>query len=299
MSSPPGQPTRVQPPPQEPKAQKGSSELDLKTLVITAVASALAATICSKVWAPGTLASAAFTPVVVALCREAVRRPTEAVSAVLPVPRRGATQDLSALPRDTPLASSDPTRVHRPGAPMPGPQDDPTRVTPGARGPERPVGAEPVTVYSVKKPLRHRWRIAAITGLLGFVVAAVVVTVPELVAGKEQTTFFNPPAKKASKKDAPPATTTTTKTETKPTETVTTTKTETVPEETTTTTAPETATTPEGSGTASTTTTAPATPATPATPETPGAADGAGAADGSGAAGSGAAGAGASGGATP
>ncbi|WP_157251765.1 hypothetical protein [Patulibacter americanus] len=297
MSSPHGQPTRVQPPAPAPPAPKASSELDLKTLVITAVASALAATICSKVWAPGTLVSAAFTPVVVALCREAVRRPTEAVAAVLPVPRRGGTQDLSALPRETPLASSDPTRVHRAGAAVPGPQEDPTRVTPGAAHPERPVGAEPVTVYSVSKPRRHRWRIAAITGLLGFVVAAVVVTVPELVAGKEQTTFFNPPAKKASKKDVPPATTTTKTTETEPTETVTTTKTETVPEESTTTTAPGTATTPEGTGTATTTTTTPSTPATPATPETPGATDGSGAAGTAG--GAGATGSGTSGGATP
>jgi hypothetical protein len=298
MSSPHGQPTRVQSPAPAPPAPKAPGELDLKTLVITAVASALAATICSKVWAPGTLASAAFTPVAVALFREAIRRPTEAVSAVLPVPRRGGTQSLSALPRDTPLASSDPTRVRRPGAPVPGPQEDPTRVTPGAARPERPVGAEPVTVYSVKKPLRHRWRLAAITGLLGFVVAAVVVTVPELVAGKEQTTFFNPPAKKASKEDAPPATTTTTKTETEtePTETVTTTRTETVPEESATTTAPGATTTPEGTGTATTTTTTPSTPATPATPETPGATDGSGAA---GATGSGAAGSGASGAATP
>jgi hypothetical protein len=286
MSSPSGQPTRVQSPPPAPPAPKGSSDLDLKTLVITAAASALAATICSKVWAPGTLASAAFTPVAVALFREALRRPTEAVSAVLPVARRGGTQSLSALPRDTPLASSDPTRVHRPGAPVPGPQSDPTRVSPGADRPERPVGAEPVTVYSVRRPLRHRWRLAAITGLLGFVIAAIVVTVPELVAGKEQTTFFHPATShRSSKKDAVPATTTTTKTETAPTETVTTTTTETVPEETTTT-APDTATTPDATQRQGTTTsTTPSTATTPVTPSAPGAADGSGAATGSGATG--------------
>ena len=55
------------------------SEIDLLTLTITAVASAAAAFICSRVWAAGTLPSAAFTPVLVALVKEGLRRPTEAV----------------------------------------------------------------------------------------------------------------------------------------------------------------------------------------------------------------------------
>jgi len=55
------------------------SEIDLLTLTITAIASAAAAFVCSHVWAAGTLPSAAFTPVLVALVKEGLRRPTEAV----------------------------------------------------------------------------------------------------------------------------------------------------------------------------------------------------------------------------
>lgn len=66
---------RATPPP----AHRSGSEIDLLTLTITAIASAVAAFICSHVWAAGTLPSAAFMPVLVALVKEALRRPTEAV----------------------------------------------------------------------------------------------------------------------------------------------------------------------------------------------------------------------------
>ena len=51
----------------------GGGGVDLPTLLVTAVASAAAAYVTSQVWAPGTLASAAFTPVVVALLKELLR----------------------------------------------------------------------------------------------------------------------------------------------------------------------------------------------------------------------------------
>lgn len=57
----------------------GRSDIDLLTLTITAIASAAAAFVCSHVWAAGTLPSAAFTPVLIALVKEGLRRPTEAV----------------------------------------------------------------------------------------------------------------------------------------------------------------------------------------------------------------------------
>lgn len=101
------------------------SEIDLLTLVITAIASAGAAFITSKVWAPGTLASAAFTPVIVAVAKEALRKPADVVVA-------GRT------------------------------------VTGAGR-------------------FDHHWRRAAITGLAGFAIFAVVITVSELAAGNSVT----------------------------------------------------------------------------------------------------------------
>ena len=54
-----------------------STGIELTTLFISAIASAVAAYVVSKIWAPGTLFSAAFTPVIVALVKEGLRRPTE------------------------------------------------------------------------------------------------------------------------------------------------------------------------------------------------------------------------------
>lgn len=296
MSSPHDQPTRVHPPAQPP-APAPAPALDLKTLIITAAASALAAFICSKVWAPGTLASAAFTPVAVAIFREALRKPTEVVTtalpAALPITRRAGAADPYGATR-APLADDAQTQVHRvvPGegdptrvVPGAGGHDDPTRVVPGAGGHEAPyrvvadasahvpaaaaVGAVPVRAGDPR--IRRRWQIAIGTGLLGFVVAAFLITVPEVIAGKNETTIFrggggNAPART----ETVPATTTTvlqqvttvpaeTITQTTTVPTTTTTETETVTQE-----APPTTT----ERTTPTTTTTP-TRTTPTTPETP------------------------------
>ena len=230
MSAPSGPPTRTQPAAPQPPPPSRGGDLDLKTLVITAIASAAAAFICSKVWAPGTLASAAFTPVAVAIFREALRKPTDAVTtalpAALPMSRRGPVTSGPARPDDPTrafdavggedhtrvrdvagvdptrvhdVAGVDPTRVHAAGG-------EPTRVSPVA-GPQGPgaVGAEPVSVHAVRPaPGRRRWWIAGGTGLLGFVIAAVLITVPEVVAGKERTTIF----RESRDSRAPVATTT-------------------------------------------------------------------------------------------
>src|SRR3954464_9376688 len=55
--------------------RSGSGELQLSTLLIAAVASAVAAFVTSQVWPGGTLWSAAASPVIVALVREALNRP--------------------------------------------------------------------------------------------------------------------------------------------------------------------------------------------------------------------------------
>jgi hypothetical protein len=138
--------------------QRGGG-IDLATLLITAVASAAAAYVCSKVWAPGTLASAAFTPVLVAIIKEALARPTQAVTNAVPI--RGVVR------------GTQPQQPHEQPAPVPPPLD---RVAqPGE-----------VTYHSTGTSSR-RWRLAIITGLLGFVVCVLVVTLPELVTGKSAT----------------------------------------------------------------------------------------------------------------
>ena len=118
-----GHETRVQHHRQPPPAPAPQPGIDLMTLLLTAVASASAAYITAKVWAPGTLASAAMTPVIVALVKEGLRKPTEVVTAVVPSRvGRGRTQEVAALPDDltdqysdgAPPLSPPPGRAPRP-----------------------------------------------------------------------------------------------------------------------------------------------------------------------------------------
>jgi hypothetical protein len=185
-------------------ASKTSSTggVDLQTLVITAVASAAAAYVTSEVWAPGTLASAAITPVIVALVKEGLAKPADVVTRAVPV--RGVVR--SARRDDEPY--------------------DPV----AAFDPEDERVAQHGEIPGSSRPFAGRaWRMAVITGLLGFVVAAVIITVPDLVAGKSvfgggrDTTLFD-----THKKSSSPSTTTTTTTETQ-TETVAPVQTTTVP----------------------------------------------------------------------
>lgn len=165
-----------------------SSGVDLQTLVITAVASASAAYVTSEIWAPGTLASAAITPVIVALVKEALAKPADVVTRAVPV--RGVVR--SAGRADEP---------YDPIQPLPPPEE--------LRVPQ--AGEIPGSSRAVP---RHAWKVAIATGLLGFLVAAVIITVPEFVAGKaatggdRQTTFFG--GKKSSSSSGSPTTTTTT-----------------------------------------------------------------------------------------
>jgi len=163
-----------------PAPSSSSSGVDLLTLAITAIASATAAFVCSQLWARGTLASAALTPVLVALIKETLSRPAQVVSQAVPV--RGTVRSASHPDEFEPVAE----RVAQQGE---------------VRGSSRPRAA-------------RSWRMAIITGLLGFLVCAVIITVPELVSGKATsgggggTTLFG--GEQRSPEPATPTDTTTT-----------------------------------------------------------------------------------------
>jgi hypothetical protein len=215
----------------QPRAESG---IELTTLVISALASAAAAYITSKIWAPGTLFSAAMSPVIVALVKEGLRKPTQvvaqAVPAVVPTPARWSR-----------TSASDPGLVVDPGAAPPEPA--PHVVLPPVVAAE----AGPVRVYSTRAR-RLRWRLAVITGLLGFGICVVLYTVPELISGKsigrssgEATTLWGGNSRHTKKSETTTQTTKTSTTATTPTttdetKTVTQTQTVTAPTETQTTT---------------------------------------------------------------
>jgi hypothetical protein len=241
-----GPSTRLQtPPPPPPAAPDGG--LDLTTLLLSAVASAVSAYVTAKIWAPGALASAAMSPIIVALVKEGLRKPTEVVTAVVPTRtgRRGYTRDTAALPDDL-------TEHLQAGAPPPYPPPLP--------------GAEtgPVSVYSTRSR-RLRWRLAVLTGLLGFVVCVVVYTVPEVIAGGSigrpghSTTLFSGGGHSTRSSKGTTSTTTTdttptpAQTQTQPAQTVTQTVTTPAP-------APSDTTPPAGAAPATPPATTPATP---------------------------------------
>ncbi|MEA2219029.1 MAG: hypothetical protein QOJ35_1655 [Solirubrobacteraceae bacterium] len=186
-------------------AKPSSGGIDLKTLLITAVSSAVAAYTCSKLWAPGTLAAAAFTPVLVAIVREGLAKSTDVVTRVVPV--RGVVR------------SARPEGPHPLDADVPA--DEAFAALPLADDPALRVAQAGEVVYHSRARRARRWRLAILTGLLGFLVCAVVFTVPELVTGGSaagggrDTTLFGG---KQHTRAAPAVTTTTTT----PTTTVTT-----------------------------------------------------------------------------
>jgi hypothetical protein len=115
-----------------------------------------------------------MSPVIVALVKEGLRKPTEAVASVAP-------KVVPASTRWSRSGASEPGLVVD-GTPEPEPHVDPDAphvVLPAV------VAAEtgPVRVYSTRTR-RLRWRLAVITGLLGFAICVVLYTVPELISGK-------------------------------------------------------------------------------------------------------------------
>jgi hypothetical protein len=122
-------------------------------------------------------------PVLVALIKEALSRPAKVVSQAVPV--RGVVRS-ATHPDEAPEPVAD--RV---------PQQGEVRGRSGMRR-------------------RGAWRTAIITGLLGFLVGAIIITVPELVAGQAAsgggrgTTLFG--GEQRSREPATPTDTTTTTT---------------------------------------------------------------------------------------
>ncbi len=217
----------------------------MQTLWITAAASAAAAYVCSQIWAPGTLAAAAFTPVLVAILKEALAKSTRVVTQA--VPSRGVV------------------RSARPEGPQPyesgAPAEPATQALPDELAAERVAQPGEITYHGKTRGSRGL-RVAIVTGLLGFLIAAIVFTVPELVAGGSAaggdrgTTIFGG---KKPKRGAPAVTTTPTST----------TKTVTAPPQQRTVTLPPPTVTTQAAPPPATTQPPPAqTPTTPA-PETP------------------------------
>jgi hypothetical protein len=141
------------------KEREEERRLNIRTLAIASLASATAAIVTSQFWAGGTPIAAAVTPVLVALVSEMLHRPTEAIA-------RRITSERTAI-------LDSPPKEERPG-----------------KEPRRESTTEPpVRVYSTqRRAVGPRRKIAlgvvATTALLAFAIAAVALTVPELITGR-------------------------------------------------------------------------------------------------------------------
>jgi hypothetical protein len=182
------------------------SGLSLQTLLISAAAAVVAATVVPMIWEQGTIFATAMTPVVVALVSEGLRKPVQHVSAVAPrVARRSGTG--AAVRRSAPAAARtrEPERV---GARGEGPERfDP--LPPHLREDAPAVsGDDPFGLRKASRTPRPRLKIALITGLLACVIAAGVVTASELalfggsVSSDRKTSLFGGQKSTAQEKKA-------------------------------------------------------------------------------------------------
>lgn len=169
--------------------ERGPREgLSAQTLIIAALASGLAAVLVSQFWEQGTIFASAMTPVVVAIVSELLHKPVESERV------RGSVRAASGVAR--PRSGRTP-KVMAPPAPG---------VEEGLERRERGVEAGPVRVYSsgsnrrptgLASPRRRlQLRIALLTGLVAFAIAAAALTLPELIlggsvgGGSRDTTYF-------------------------------------------------------------------------------------------------------------
>jgi hypothetical protein len=250
-------------PPRTPREEE--QRLNMRTLVIASAASATAALVTSRLWIAGTWIAAAFTPVLVTLVSELLRRPTERIA-------RGITVDRPALPDpEAPAQHSEAAAAQRVAERLRGtdfPLPDPEAPPPA--GPGAPPA--PTRVYrsesADRAPRRRKiaYRVVIGTAALAFVIGAATLTLAELVGGgsvghnNRRVTLIPGSGKKKSTNDSQtPDRTTTQQTETDQQPTTSTEAPTTPGTETTTT--PTTPTAPPGEP--SPTETTPTTPAQP------------------------------------
>ena len=143
---------------------RASSGISVQTLVIASVSSLAAAIVVHEIWQGGAIIGAAITPVIVGIVGEALRRPVDRLSAV----REGGRRLPPERDHDVPPAS-------------------------------RERGDDPFGLWEDQGRRRSRGRtwlaLGAITGVIGFAIAAFFLTGSELVfggsvAGSRRTTIF-------------------------------------------------------------------------------------------------------------
>ena len=258
-----------------PPDRKGGSGLSLRTLAIASAASLTAAMVTSRLFPPGTIYASALTPVIVAAVGEMLNRPADRVAKLA---RQRRTLVLESRTMEQVRVRGEQTSPLA-GAPefAQGTEADELvgTTTGNGAGRDAPITYHGRSRRGVRRVLHPK--VWVVTGLIAFVIAVAVLTLPELIFGgavatSKDTTFFGG----GSTSTRTHTTTTPTQTSTTPTQTTTTvtqtqtTTTSTTPTQTTTTdtgtqTAPSGG-TPAPSQTGTTTTTPPGGAVVPKAP---------------------------------
>lgn len=131
--------------------------IEIRTLVIASIASAVAAIVVSRVWTAGTPIAAAATPVLITLFREALDRPTSKIA--------------ERLTTDSPAVAD--TTIREPAHDRPGATEvsDPEQTQPGDVRIYRQQPTAAGRAFGKISP-----KVVLLTGLIAFVIAGVVVT---------------------------------------------------------------------------------------------------------------------------
>lgn len=140
--------------------------LDLRTLVIASIASAVAAIVVSRIWTAGTPIAAAATPVFVTLLKELLDHPSSKIAERLTTDSP-AVADTTLKDRPRTRGRSKATEVRPPEQTRPGD----VRIY---RQQSTPAG---------KAVSKISPRVVLITGLLAFVIAGVVITAGQVAIG--------------------------------------------------------------------------------------------------------------------
>jgi uncharacterized membrane protein YvlD (DUF360 family) len=170
--------------------------LSLQTLVIAAAASAVAAIVVSHVWKGGTVIAAAMTPVIVSIVKELLARPIESEIVRKPVQQVGR---IASSKLTVPVRPRTATRGG--GEPVLPPTEQHDDAGPPADG-----EITPMRTYGRMRRRPVHLKIALITGLVGFLIAAAALTLPELIFGgaissHHDTTLFGGGSTSTNKKN--------------------------------------------------------------------------------------------------
>jgi uncharacterized membrane protein YvlD (DUF360 family) len=204
--------------------QGGGESLSLQTLVIAAAASAAAAVIVSHVWKDGTVIAAAMTPVIISIVKELLARPMESELVRKPVSKiasgsRAAIGSAGVLSGRAPAPGrsagrpSDPGRARAAtrgtGDPLldtsaPRTERSGPRLDPGpGNGTSANGELTPMRTYGRSRRRPLHLKVALVTGLIAFLIAAAALTLPELLFGgavssHHSTTLFGGGSGKAA-----------------------------------------------------------------------------------------------------